>query len=739
MSQSPFISVIVPVYNVERYIKICINSILAQTFQDFEIILVDDASPDNSYKICRELYGANEKIRIFRHEKNLGLGPARNTGIANAQGRYIYFVDSDDILTPRALEILHDTAVKTDADVIHTSGYYETTQDNDLPINIKDLKLEREPYNKTGFLNENIFYRLDKCWQRWNSAEGIRPMAWLVCCKKSALENFNLQFESIISEDELFSFELLCSIKKIFVIHDVLYIYRKRQKSIMAYYNSQRLADGIFALKILVDKMKFVMNKIPELKNNLPLQENCIWRMLEVFIDSHSKPFYVRGLNDELDKIVDGALKRIFGDNVTLQKYFFHTANLNRVNLAKLSEQARQLFLEKQFLSQEIVKTLHRCEITQNKIVFINFQGKGYGCNPKYIAEEILRQNLNWELVWLVNDLNTPMPEKIRKVKFGSVDASYELSTAKVIITNVKNALPFIKKPKQFFIMTWHGDPGSPLKLIEKECEDQLSPGYVAESKANSAITDLIITSTDRGFDVIRNSFWYNGEIMKSGLPRNDIFFNHSKEFVLELKKRLTIPQENKVLLYGPTFRDNNQRSFEMYKFDAEKLLAIMKKKFGGEWTLLLRFHPNVANLGIAKTLYDVSDNIIDVTNYPDSQELVVVSDVLISDYSSFIFDFMISGKPVFIFAKDIDTYPKERRLKSTYFEIPIEKNKTETELFDCIENFDAENHNLKVSQFISKIKNYDDGHASERIVNVIKSVIDTDRRAAKGGWNSQF
>ena len=104
MSQTPFISVIVPIYNVERYVKICIGSILEQTFQDFEIVIVDDATPDNSYKICRELYGDNEKVRIVRHKENQGLGPARNTGIANARGKYVYFVDSDDILTPRALE-----------------------------------------------------------------------------------------------------------------------------------------------------------------------------------------------------------------------------------------------------------------------------------------------------------------------------------------------------------------------------------------------------------------------------------------------------------------------------------------------------------------------------------------------------------------------------------------------------------------------------------------------------------
>ena len=107
MNNSPYFSIIVPMYNAERYIKICVNSILNQTFQDFELIIVDDCSTDNSYKICSELYGNNEKVRLFRHEKNRGNGFTRNIGLKNSIGRYIVFVDSDDIILPNALKKLH--------------------------------------------------------------------------------------------------------------------------------------------------------------------------------------------------------------------------------------------------------------------------------------------------------------------------------------------------------------------------------------------------------------------------------------------------------------------------------------------------------------------------------------------------------------------------------------------------------------------------------------------------------
>ena len=108
MSYTPYFSIIIPMYNAERYIKICVNSILNQTFQNFEVIIVDDCSTDNSHKICTELYGNNKKIRLFRHEKNHGTPSfGRNYGLEKAIGEYVWFIDNDDAIIPNALEKIH--------------------------------------------------------------------------------------------------------------------------------------------------------------------------------------------------------------------------------------------------------------------------------------------------------------------------------------------------------------------------------------------------------------------------------------------------------------------------------------------------------------------------------------------------------------------------------------------------------------------------------------------------------
>ena len=356
----------------------------------------------------------------------------------------------------------------------------------------------------------------------------------------------------------------------------------------------------------------------------------------------------------------------------------------------------------------------NRLELTDNKIVFVNFMGRGFGCNPKYIALEILRQNLPYDMVWL------PMPARIRKTVYGSIDSIYELATAKVIVSNVKNLLPFPgKKRGQFFIMTWHG--GLNFKYIERDAEELLHPEYVRESKINSKMTDLMMVVAQEQYEEFRRVMYYDGEILKCGLPRNDLFFQRDEKLIAQIRQVSGIPEGNKVIMYAPTFRNDPAATAAACRLDTQRLLKVMRKRFGGDWTLLVRHHPNVAGY-FAKESF--SDNVINATAYPDMQELILIADVLISDYSSVLFDFMFCGKPAFIYAKDYDTYPAERGFTPLYFELPYRVNRSEAELFADIKTFDAAALEPKVKLLIDKIQPFDTGHASEEVVKRINSFI---------------
>lgn len=352
--------------------------------------------------------------------------------------------------------------------------------------------------------------------------------------------------------------------------------------------------------------------------------------------------------------------------------------------------------------------------INRHKIVLNNFQGRGYGDSPKYIAEEIIRQKLPYDLVWLVADLNMELPSGIRKVKLQSVRASYELSTAKVIISNVKVALPYHKKRSQFYIQTWHGSMA--FKAIEKDAQEKLNPNYLKETIADSKQINLFLSCNSVQTQEIQTVFWYDGEIFESGSPRNDMLYRPI-QYKDAVKRKLGMEPSTKVVLYAPTFRDDFRT--DVYNLDLALVSKSLSDSLGGEWRILVRLHPNVMKENIVKLTSDS----IDVTSYPDMQELLLVADVLITDYSTIIYDMAIMRKVILLYAPDLDDYKNNRGLKPIYFNLPSRINQSNDELLDYICSLDLDEYKKRLDEFLSHVQIFDDGKASQRVVERIKSV----------------
>ena len=177
-------------------------------------------------------------------------------------------------------------------------------------------------------------------------------MAWLNFCRREIFTKFDLHFEPIISEDEIFSFEMLTYVQKFFTINQPLYIYRRRSGSIMKTNNPQRLSKGINAFFIAISKIKFVMNHFPELRDKIDFQEHFINRILDSFRGNHIKPSYQNGLDAESNAVIDNILNEVFHENKTFVKYFFNQANSLQVQFENLNAQAGQLYVAYQQLSQ---------------------------------------------------------------------------------------------------------------------------------------------------------------------------------------------------------------------------------------------------------------------------------------------------------------------------------------------------------------------------------------------------
>ena len=355
--------------------------------------------------------------------------------------------------------------------------------------------------------------------------------------------------------------------------------------------------------------------------------------------------------------------------------------------------------------------------IKKNKIVFDNFGGRGYGCDPKYIAEELLKRNADIDLVWLTTDMNIKLPDKIRPVKYGTISAAFELSTAKVWVDNIKNAFRVKKKIGQFYIQTWHSSLG--LKKSEGDAKN-LPEKYIKAAKKDARCTDLMYSNNGFRANLYRTVFWYNGTVLECGVPRNSILMNPSSEIDEKVRQYFSIDKGTRIVMYAPTFRKNKQ--LEIYKFDYNACIKCLEKKFSQKFVLLLRLHPNDARDSEG---FEFNDSVINASMYPDMQELLAVADILITDYSGCMFDFEFTHKPVFLYAKDLEHYlKKERELYFTMKELPFQLAITEQELYENIRGFSALEYATACEVFNKKIGLKEDGKGAHIIADIILSKI---------------
>lgn len=371
-----------------------------------------------------------------------------------------------------------------------------------------------------------------------------------------------------------------------------------------------------------------------------------------------------------------------------------------------------------------LIHIFNRFPIKRNKIFLFSYYGSQYGCNPKYITNYILANYPpnKFDIVWAFNDVQSRNKVKnIRWVKNMSIKYFYELCTSKVIITNYRTTNLFAKRKDQYYIQTWHSSLR--LKQIEKDAKDTLPAHYVEMAKQDSLKCDLLLSGCKYSTDIFKRSFWYAGEIFEHGTPRNDLFFERNLMKQESIKEKLSISAESRIILYAPTFRSNH--STAVYNIDYIKLIKTLQTKFRGDWIVLIRLHPHLVS---EADQISHRENIINVTTYDDVQELMLISDMLISDYSSLIFDFSITGKPCFLYIPDVEEYAKtERELYFEIMELPFISAITNDDLFKKINQFNLNEYTKNLHEFSQRIGSFEEGKACEYLLKRISNVCFAD------------
>lgn len=368
-------------------------------------------------------------------------------------------------------------------------------------------------------------------------------------------------------------------------------------------------------------------------------------------------------------------------------------------------------------LQREIPKLIKH-PVLKDAVLFESFSGKTIGDSGLGLFNEMLRRGDDRPKYWTVRDRSQPVPEGAEAVVMYSREWYRLLHTAEFLVNNNNFPFYFRKNPSQKYIQTWHG---TPLKRIGRDVtSSQLSLPYIKLMDREAHSWDYLLAQNSYAEEVLPRAFGYEGAVLALGYPRNDALVGEkAARRRTAVRAALGLREDQQAVLYAPTWRDNVRTSNNQYDLVNYLDVEVAGRILGNNYTFLLRGHHNVSaqryTTGLAKTL--------DVTAYPDVNDLYLAADVLVTDYSSVMFDFCVTGKPIYFLTPDLEQYRDS--VRGFYFDFessaPGPLTRTSEQLAEAISSRVAESHfETKYGAFVTRFASSDDGYASGRVYDTI-------------------
>ena len=355
--------------------------------------------------------------------------------------------------------------------------------------------------------------------------------------------------------------------------------------------------------------------------------------------------------------------------------------------------------------------------VDMKKVFLLNELSYTYGDSLKYIDKYIKSHNINdYSVVFAIKKgCEEPVGDVI--VRPGSIKYFKEILTSGFVITNAGGISYLPKRKPQLFINTWHG--GGPYKKTSTDVYNNY--WYRKEVIMNHINTDYILSSCKNFTEVEAKSMGFDkDQCIPSGLPRNDILFGNHSDIVKKVREYYSITDDKKFVLYAPTFRSSSNQSdskmiSNIIDLDIDLLLSSLKIRFNSEWVCGVRLHPKLANI-------DMSDmTVLNCTTYPDMQELLCCTDAIITDYSSLMWDYSFTYRPIFLYAPDIEQYEKEHGFYMPVSEWPYPIAHNNDEMSKIILCFDETEYIKCVKNHHRDCESYENGNSCKKLLELIK------------------
>lgn len=735
------ISIVIPAYNVGQYLPKCLKSILEQKLSDYEIIIVNDGSTDDTQNVIDGFIKNHPQIAVKSIlTENRGPAHARNIGIDSAEGKYISFIDADDTLSPDMYSKMYEKAEEEDADVvlcgrvyIMPDGRYDSTW---LPVRIDGTS--------------NIFYNK-------KLLPNTSSFVWDKLFKKQTIIESGLRFNEDIhyAEDALFIYSFMYFADKVASIRQPFYYYTIKRKNSITGAMDERMFDEVKACECLtkfylrVDCFSIFQSELLWIcigfwgrkfydVHYLPCDKRIMYEFVVKFYD-FLKTYYPQW-EDYLRKYNTKGNKRLYKINKyrtnlkAIRRYIYMPSWLYRL-YKKEEPKVKHLIeiiahfpfkLKNRLFGREFFEAYLNARkderIIPNRALYIANSGDNIACNVYALMKEAYNRGTYEIFVAVKNpQKDTPMLRTAGLLGVCVLDINSDefqrvLATAKYIVVNYRIPTYFSKRDGQVIMNTWHG---TPLKTLGKHVNNGLIDLGNVQSQFISS--DYLLYpneyTRDRMIDAFCLDRLFEHTVLVKGYPRNDIFFDRSYEEQLRKELRLA---NKKVFIYMPTWRGTSVAATSRdYGKEINAILSYLDSKLNDEVVLYVKLH----NLAM-KTIKLESFQHIKL--FPSNLEIyyfINIADGLITDYSSVFYDFANTQKEIILFTYDKEAYYKERGMYEDINDYPfIQISDTDT-LAQYLNNYSNFTPDDKYYKFLDKYCKYDSINTSTTVNDIFFSM----------------
>ena len=708
----PRLSFILVVHQEQAYLGACVRSILADPRADIELVVVDNASGGHVPELLEELLAADERMTVHRLDEAEPHGSARAVGLRASRGDYVWFVDTVDEVEPGATGRILDLLARRDLDVLLVD--YSIVG----PLMSAPAHTSRTVQALAGRRAVDVVKRPDLL--------DLAPATWGMVLRRRLLEGRGISPDGHRSEVAV-GYSALLAAGSIGAVPGVGYGRRQVGNAIRTAAIHGTDGDIVGELRTVYD---FLDAQSPDLDDRRPVLAGRMVRAATQRLHrlparqrrafAHQLVQVVGSRAGAEDPIPPGRLSKVRMTLVRrrraglyrLLEWLVHLVRSARGRAARAGAASRK-WLRRGVRAVKLLEyRLYRLlPLHQDVAVFGSYWFRGYACNPRAIYEKARELAPQMRGVWVIRP-GTEVPAGVETVVADTREYFRLIARAKYFVNNVNFPDHLRKRPGMVYVQTHHG---TPLKRMGLDLRDAAGAGQRTNFRAllrRCSLWDFSVSSNRLSTLVWERVYPVRFESLEYGYPRNDVLANATDADVASTRASLEIPDGKKVLLYAPTHREY-ERGFRSL-LDTVRLA----ESLGDEWIVLSRAH-YFYDEGQPVTAL-AQGRVIDVTSHGSIEQLCLAADVLVTDYSSVMFDYAVLDRPLVIYAPDWETY---RSLRGTYFDLIAEPPgvvcRAPEEVADAIVSgaYTSDVADKARRVFRSRFCAWDDGRAAERVV----------------------